>query len=539
MKTETRTKQSREKLPFENDDNNDNDDDNNWSNSSRTTSGDDWMKHFQKQAASIVLDFPDFQPQNNNNNNHHHGSSRGHAFGDAFDPPDWLSNPHVQTIGGYLCRLQWNTVNTTTAYIPRNMGMMESLWTWLKMFIFTSTTIPTTASSITTTTTTTTTTTSSSFWDRRERIETPDGDWFHADTKFWSPHHEHSHPHENDDPSCNNVAGPARCSKGTVILLHGLESNSNSPAVMEMAQAFIELGLDCTCLNFRGCSGIPNDRIGGYHLGFTQDLKQYLQMQQQQQQQQQQKKQIQTPIYLSGFSLGANVVLKCLGELGVTAAQMEWNIAGAAVLCAPLDQIRNAPQLAMPGINRDIYSRNLLRTMKARAKTQCERFLTTEETCRHHHKIDLDRVLAATNITEFDDAFIAPIYNYTDCWDYYHDTSSVRYIERIAVPTYVLNARDDPFFDNSVWPVGKTVFAPGGAAPLKLARTESGGHLGFWWHQVDPQDPRLQSSTTTSLTRIITPSWAPRELSRFVQHVQRHREKMYEENDGEGNVQNT
>lgn len=458
------------------------------------------MKQFQLQAASIVWNFTDFQ------------------HGEAFDPPVWLSNPHVQTIGGYICR-QWNYASM--AYVPRNIGVGEFLWTlgWrnLQRMIM-ETKSATFASS------TSTSTKASSFWDRRERIETPDGDWFHADTKFWSPRKE------EDDPSLSSEVVVPR-SKGTVILLHGLESNSNSPAVLEMAQAFLDLGLDCTCLNFRGCSGIPNDRIGGYHLGFTQDLKQYIQIQNQQQS-------IQTPIYLSGFSLGANVVLKCLGELGDTAVQ-PWNIAGAAVLCAPLDQIRNAPQLAMPGINRDIYSRNLLRTMKARAKMQCERFLCILNPDNHHHhhypRIDLNRILAATNITEFDDAFIAPVYNYTDCWDYYHDTSSVRYLDRIAVPTDVLNARDDPFFDNSVWPVEKTVFAPGGVAPVKLARTESGGHLGFWWHQVDPQDPRLllQPSTTSTSTTTIKPSWAPRELSRFVQHVQTHRETMFQDNESE------
>lgn len=62
-------------------------------------------------------------------------------------------------------------------------------------------------------------------------------------------------------------------------------------------------------VNFRSCSGEPNRTPGAYHLGFTDDLKFFL-------------SHILPPeagddrnVYLVGFSLGANVVLKLLGEL--------------------------------------------------------------------------------------------------------------------------------------------------------------------------------------------------------------------------------
>ena len=55
---------------------------------------------------------------------------------------------------------------------------------------------------------------------------------------------------------------------------------------------------------------------------------------------------------------------------------------------------------------------------------------------------DLPRALAAKTITEFDDAFIAPIYGFRDCWDYYRKTSSIHFLEDIVVPTLVINAED-------------------------------------------------------------------------------------------------
>lgn len=71
-------------------------------------------------------------------------------------------------------------------------------------------------------------------------------------------------------------------------------------------------------------------------------------------------------------------------------------------------------------------------------------------------KFDYARAMAATTITEFDDAFTAKIYGFDGVWDYYEKTSSIHSLNRIAVPTFILNATDDPFFDPTVWPMEKT-----------------------------------------------------------------------------------
>ncbi len=57
--------------------------------------------------------------------------------------------------------------------------------------------------------------------------------------------------------------------------------------------------------------------------------------------------------YLSGFSLGGNVILKLLGELGEDAAKL--NIAGAAVTCVPFDPVASQGKLDT-GFNRWAYS---------------------------------------------------------------------------------------------------------------------------------------------------------------------------------------
>jgi hypothetical protein len=267
-------------------------------------------------------------------------------------------------------------------------------------------------------------------------------------------------------------------------------------------------------------------------LGYTDDVKFYLQ----QLYQQYSSRDIPfPPIYITGFSLGANVALKCIGELGFTALEAPYNIHGASVLCLPLDQVANAPVLAQPGINRWIYTQNLLQSLQKKCTEQFNQFYgesATIPTRTRTPKYNYTKVMSAQTITEFDDAFIAPIYNFTDCWDYYKQTSSIHYLHNITVPTLIINAQDDPFFDNRIWP---TQYAAdnGGSVPIKMVQTKHGGHLGYYFHQMemDQIDERRVATTTAYPTTTngdsaikdtavrIIPSWSAWETGKFISHV--------------------
>lgn len=384
----------------------------------------------------------------------------------SFTPNEfrpWLKNQHVQTIGGFLLKEK-------CAYLPP--GDLEAAQHVAAAILHKWNTRNDEPSSSNT----------SKFWHHRERIETPDGDWFHADSRYVG---------RSDAP--------------TVLIFHGLESNSESINTQEMAQAFTDIGMHAVCLNFRGCSGTPNNKLSGYHLGFTDDLHQYVKRLAK-------NPSSSSPIYLAGFSMGANVVLKALGEMGERAA-LEYNIRGAAVLCPPLDQNRNAEFLAKPGINRVIYTGNLVNQLKKRTRNMWEIICDGDEDT---DMFDFKRTMAATTVTEFDDAFHRGVNGFKDCWDYYRQTSCIHYLDEICVPTLLLGAKDDPFFDPAVWPIEKTS-EHGGAAPIKMVRTENGGHLGYSFHQLDDaNDERLRKRGTTP------PSWAQTELSRFLDHVESH-----------------
>ncbi|OEU14657.1 hypothetical protein FRACYDRAFT_218597, partial [Fragilariopsis cylindrus CCMP1102] len=127
-------------------------------------------------------------------------------------------------------------------------------------------------------------------WDKRERMKTPDGDFFDVD---WSL----VNSKDDNNPVC--------------LICHGLESCSDSEIAQELAIACNNANIDAACINFRGCSDKGaecNLTARGYHMGFTDDLLQQIT-----------NIHSNNPnkrIYLSGFSLGAGVVTKLLADLG-------------------------------------------------------------------------------------------------------------------------------------------------------------------------------------------------------------------------------
>jgi len=370
----------------------------------------------------------------------------------TFNPYPLFSNQHVQTVAATFLR-QVPEINYFNSFSDTIQGLLKAQNQEKQQF-----------------------------WDKRERMDTPDGDFFHVDYKL-----------HNDDES----------SKGMVVLCHGLESNSDSNLSRDMAQAYYNKGLDVACLNFRGCCGNDNDLLGGYHLGFTDDVLLFLNVLKSRS-----TSSTPQPLYLSGFSLGANVILKALGELGMEAVD-KYNIQGATAFCVPFDAERNAPFLGQPGFNQIVYCGNLLKTLRNRALFQldlhCDGDVNTD-------KFDYEGVMNAKTITDFDEAFVARVYGFDSAIDYYRKTSCIRFLPDIAVPTYILTARDDPFMDPTHFPVEVTSEG-GGPAPIKMVGTQHGGHCGYIFHQVDKREDILETS------------WSSTELARFFEHLLQQSQK--------------
>ena len=261
---------------------------------------------------------------------------------------------------------------------------------------------------------------------RRERWETPDGDFIDVDYA--------------GDP-----ATPL------LVLFHGLEGSSDSHYARAIAAAATRAGRLFALPHFRGCSGEPNLLPRAYHSGDSEELDWILRRMAQQH----------GPLDAIGVSLGGNALLKWLGERGADAGRI---VTRAAAVSAPFE-LASAGAVLDRGVNRLVYTRNFLATMKSKAHAKL---------ARHPGLFDRERLRAVRTLRAFDDLVTAPLHGFKDVDDYWRRASSAPWIGHIRVPTLVLNARNDPFLPASSL---ERVVKSAGDVVLEFPRT--GGHAGF------------------------------------------------------------
>jgi uncharacterized protein len=265
----------------------------------------------------------------------------------------------------------------------------------------------------------------------RERWETEDGDFLDLD---FGP-----------DPS---PQAPL------VVILHGLEGSTHRAYVRMAMAELLGRGIRPVGLNFRSCSGEPNRRPRFYHSGETEDVAWVLAGLRE--------RFPDRKLGALGFSLGGNVLLKHLGEMG----DLEENLIQAAVaISVPFDLVAGTQALESGRMGR-LYTGYFLRSL--RAKTQAKRSLL-------EGVVDLERVLAARTLREFDDAATAPLHGFPDAWTYYRESSAAGFLPRIRTPTLLLQSADDPFLPGDALPRAAVEASPWLVDGIQAR----GGHVGF------------------------------------------------------------
>lgn len=262
---------------------------------------------------------------------------------------------------------------------------------------------------------------------QRQSLDTPDGDFLDLD---WAR------------------VGARRLA----IICHGLEGDSQRAYVRGMARACQQAGWDVLAYNCRGCGGRPNRRPAFYHSGATGDLavavaeglaRGY------------------EALALIGFSLGGNLVLKYLGEMGADAPPQIKAGVGFSVPCDLADSGRRMDL----GQNR-LYVRRFLRMLRVKIRAKMH-LVPGAMDDRDYGRIK--------NFRQFDDRYTAPLHGFADALDYYRQASCRPLLGRIALPALMVNALDDPLLGPGCFPWAEAR----ASASFFLETPAHGGHVGF------------------------------------------------------------
>ncbi len=271
---------------------------------------------------------------------------------------------------------------------------------------------------------------------RRERWDTPDGDFVDID---WVRAQDSPRPPES-------VTAPL------VVLFHGLEGSSRSHYALALMSAVTRRGWRGAVVHFRGCGGEPNRLPRAYHSGDSAEIDWIL------------RRfcagQGSAPVYAAGVSLGGNVLLKWLGENARSARAV---VNRAAAVSAPVDLMAAGDALGR-GFNL-LYTWHFLRTMKAKSLAKLARFPGL---------YDAASVRRARTLREFDDLVTAPVHGFAGVDDYWTRASSKPWLRHVAVPTLMINARDDPFLPRHALPDADEV-----SPAVALDFPDGGGHASF------------------------------------------------------------
>ena len=260
---------------------------------------------------------------------------------------------------------------------------------------------------------------------RRERLELPDGDFLDLD---WT----------------SNSHGPI------VIVLHGLEGSSDSKYARGLLKAVHNHGWRGVVMHFRGCSGEPNRLPRSYHSGETTDLAYVVNLLR--------NRESETPLFVAGFSLGGNVLLKWIGETGKQAP-----IKAAVAVSVPFLLGESAKRLDQ-GFSR-VYQWGLMRSM---------RNAVAEKRRRMKLPLKIQDLSKLKTFWDFDEHVTAVLHGFAGADDYYHRSSSRQYLKGIQVPTWIVHSCDDPFMTDAVIPLGGEL-----SSAIEFDLYDSGGHVGF------------------------------------------------------------
>ncbi|XVF00582.1 hypothetical protein REPUB_Repub04eG0012900 [Reevesia pubescens] len=238
-----------------------------------------------------------------------------------------------------------------------------------------------------------------------------------------------------------------------VIVIPGLTSDSASAYVKHLAFNIARKGWNVVVSNHRGLGGVSLTSDCCYNAGWTEDVRKIIDHIR--------CEYPEAPLYAVGTSIGANVLVKYLGEDGTNTP-----LVGAAAICSPWDLL-----ICDRFINRrpaqKIYDRVL--TVGLRGYAQLHQPILSR-------LADWESIKKSTSVRDFDDHATRVLGKFETVDTYYRRSSSANYVENVSVPLLCISALDDPVCTSEAIPFDECRLNEN----IILATTLHGGHLPFY-----------------------------------------------------------
>lgn len=206
--------------------------------------------------------------------------------------------------------------------------------------------------------------------------------------------------------------------------------------------------------NSRGCAASPVTTAKFYSASFTGDLRQVVDHVS--------SRYPECNIYAAGWSLGANILVRYLGE-----ETDNCRLSGAVSLCNPFDLVI-ADEDFHKGFN-NVYDRALANSLRAIFKKHALLFEGLDG------EYNIPKAANAKTVRDFDEGLTRVSFGFKSVDDYYSNSSSSDSIKNISIPLLCIQADNDPIAPSRGIPREDIKANPN----CLLIVTPQGGHLGW------------------------------------------------------------
>jgi hypothetical protein len=220
------------------------------------------------------------------------------------------------------------------------------------------------------------------------------------------------------------------------------------------AQKAFRAGFNVVGMNMRNCGGTEHLATTLYHSGLTGDFARVFE-------EELAGREGLSEIFIVGFSMSGNMVLRLAGEYGANAPA---ELAGVAAVSPSIDLHSCADALERRGnaLYRASFVRNLRRRVERKSRLRPGLY-------------DTQNLRRVRTIRQFDESYTAPHSGFSGAAEYYDRTSSRAVIPRIRVPALIIHSTDDTLIPAEPFSDPGIVSNP----DVLLVLTERGGHVGF------------------------------------------------------------